>query len=236
MHVSDAVGRAGAGRTDRTVKRLFDFVVSLAFLLLLSPILLLCAIAIKLESRGPVFYRARRVGRDGSELLVLKFRKMFDGASGQALTGERDPRFTRMGRFLAKSKLDELPQLWNVLLGGMSLVGPRPEDPGFVCLHEPEYNVILSVRPGVTGLSQLAFAKESEILDPDDRVGHYVGRILPQKVAMDRLYARTRTLGIDLRILAWTVLPVLLRRDVAVNRASGDLTMRRRTSTDVDQG
>lgn len=234
-HATAVVEDGEAGRFDRAAKRSFDVAVSSVLLLLLSPIVFICAIAVKLESRGPVFYRAHRVGRNGEELLVLKFRKMFDGASGQALTGEHDPRFTRMGRFLALSKLDELPQLWNVLSGGMSLVGPRPEDPGFVSLHKPEYAVILSVRPGVTGLSQLAFAKEAEILDPEDRVGHYVGRILPQKVKMDRLYARTRTFGVDLRILLWTVLPVLLRRDVAVNRATGRLTMRRRTPPDLNQ-
>ncbi len=101
----------------------------------------------------------------------------------------------------------------------MSLVGPRPEDSGFVALHEEEYQEILSVRPGITGLGQLAFAKEAEILDPGDRVGHYVDRILPQKVHLDLLYARSRTIRGDLRILVWTVLPVILRVNVAVNRA-----------------
>lgn len=226
--------RGKAGMIDRGLKRAVDIVVSLVLLLLLSPVILACALAIKLESRGPVFYRAPRVGRGGRALPVLKFRKMVDGASGQALTGDRDPRFTRMGRLLAVSKLDELPQLWNVLCGGMSLVGPRPEDAGFVRLHEAAYREILSVRPGVTGLSQLAFAKEAEILDPEDRVAHYVDQILPQKVRMDCLYAGVRTLGMDVRILVWTVLPVLLRRDVAVNRATGRLTMRRRQRAGLD--
>jgi len=220
--------RGRAGSIDRWAKRAIDVIVPLVLLIVLSPVVLACAAAIKFESRGPVFYRARRMGRGGRELHVLKFRKMVDGAAGQALTGDRDPRFTRMGRFLASSKLDELPQLWNVLLGGMSLVGPRPEDPGFVRLHDREYREILVVRPGVTGLSQLAFAKEAEILDPDDRVGHYVGQILPQKVELDRRYALTRSVAMDIRILVWTVLPVLLRRDVAVNRATGRLTLRRR--------
>ena len=129
---------------------------------------------------------------------------------------------------LARTKLDELPQLWNVLLGDMSLVGPRPEDADFVALHADAYQEILSVRPGVTGLCQLAFARESEILDPEDRLGHYVGRILPQKVRLDMLYTRTRTFRGDLRILVWTVLPVILRVDVAVNRRTGELTVRRR--------
>jgi lipopolysaccharide/colanic/teichoic acid biosynthesis glycosyltransferase len=153
---------------------------------------------------------------------------MTDGANGSALTGSHDPRFTRIGRFLARSKLDELPQLWNVLTGGMSLVGPRPEDRRYVELHEDAFRTVLSVRPGVTGLCQLAFAKESEILDPEDREGHYLERILPQKVALDLLYVETRTLSLDLRILVWTVLPVILRRDVAVNRVTADLTLRKR--------
>jgi lipopolysaccharide/colanic/teichoic acid biosynthesis glycosyltransferase len=160
---------------------------------------------------------------------VLKFRKMVDGASGDALTGSADPRFTRLGRMLARTKLDELPQLWNVFRGQMSLVGPRPEDAGFVSLYESEYSEILRVRPGMTGLGQLAFAKEAEILDPGDRIGHYVGDILPQKVHLDLLYARTRTVRSDLRILVWTVLPVILRVNVAVNRATGKLTVRRRS-------
>jgi lipopolysaccharide/colanic/teichoic acid biosynthesis glycosyltransferase len=220
-----------AGFFDRALKRALDVAVSVSLLVLLSPVFLLCALAIKLESRGPVFYRASRVGSRRKPLHVLKFRKMKDGAAGRALTGSHDPRFTRMGRFLALSKLDELPQLWNVLLGQMSLVGPRPEDWSFVDLYEREFDDILVVRPGVTGLSQLAFAREAEVLDPSDPVAHYVGRILPQKVSLDRLYARRRSIGMDVRIMFWTVIPVLLRRDVAVNRDSGHLTMRRRPSS-----
>jgi lipopolysaccharide/colanic/teichoic acid biosynthesis glycosyltransferase len=220
--------QAVATGTDQAAKRLCDVSLAALILVIAIPVVLACAIAIKVESRGPVFYRASRVGRGGSELRLLKFRKMYHGASGQPLTGDVDPRFTRIGRFLARTKLDELPQLWNVLCGQMSIVGPRPEDAGFVALHRDEYHEILSVRPGVTGLCQLAFAKESQILDPNDRVGHYVERILPQKVKLDLIYARSRTFGRDLRIALWTVLPVLLKRDVAVNRKSGELTVRRR--------
>jgi lipopolysaccharide/colanic/teichoic acid biosynthesis glycosyltransferase len=221
---------ARAPLADRAAKRAFDLVLAALMLTIAAPIVIGCAVAIKLESHGPVFYRARRAGRNGRDLHVLKFRKMFDGASGHALTGDEDPRFTRIGRFLARTKLDEVPQLWNVLRGQMSLVGPRPEDPGFVALHEDAYREILTVRPGVTGLCQLAFAKEAEILDPDDRLGHYVDRILPQKVALDVLYARGRTFAGDLRILVWTVLPVVIKADVAVNRGNGELTVRRRKS------
>jgi lipopolysaccharide/colanic/teichoic acid biosynthesis glycosyltransferase len=225
----DAVRRAGLA--DRAAKRTLDVVVAAILLAVLAIPIAICAIAIKLDSRGPVFYRASRAGYRGRTLRLLKFRKMVDGATGVALTGVADPRFTRMGDFLARTKLDEVPQLWNVLRGEMSLVGPRPEDPGFVALHRQDYDVILSVRPGVTGLCQLAFAKESAILDPSDRMGHYVADILPQKVRLDTLYALTRSFGGDLRILLWTVMPVLLRVDVAVNRKSGNLTVRRRPAT-----
>ena len=212
---------------DGAAKRGLDLVVSSVLMLLLTPLILVLAIAIKLESRGPVFYRCRRIGRDGRELLMLKFRKMHDGARGPALAAARDERFTRMGAFLARTKLDELPQLWNVLRGQMSLVGPRPEDTGFVELHRAAYDAILDVRPGMTGLSQLAFAKESEILNPSDRVTHYVDAILPQKISIDQLYARRRSLGLDLRILGWTFAAVLFRRDVAVHRQTGRLSLRK---------
>lgn len=159
---------------------------------------------------------------------MLKFRKMHDGASGPALTAADDARFTRVGRALARTKLDEIPQLVNVLRGEMSLVGPRPEDPRFVRLEADKYRTILRVRPGITGLSQLAFARESQILDPTDRVGHYVRAIFPQKLAIDALYVRNWTIRLDLAILAWTGLAVLARREVAVNRENGGLTLRRR--------
>jgi lipopolysaccharide/colanic/teichoic acid biosynthesis glycosyltransferase len=205
---------------------MLDVVVAAPLLFLLAPVVLLVAAAILVESRGGVFYRCRRVGWRGRELKMLKFRKMHDGASGPALVVPQDERFTRIGAFLARTKLDELPQLWNVLKGEMSLVGPRPEDPIFVELHHEPYEEILAVRPGITGLSQLAFARESEVLDPDDRVGHYVSRILPQKIGMDRLYATHRSLSMDLSILWWTVRAVVGRREIAVNRETGQLTRR----------
>jgi lipopolysaccharide/colanic/teichoic acid biosynthesis glycosyltransferase len=184
------------------------------------------AIAIKVESRGPVFYRCRRVGRYGADLEMLKFRKMHDGATGPALASTDDERFTRLGWFLARTKLDEVPQLWNVLRGEMSLVGPRPEDPSFIALHRDDYEQILSVKPGITGYCQLAFARESEILDENDRERHYVERILPQKVALDCLYAAERSFVVDLKILWWTAMAVVLSREVAVNRETGKLGRR----------
>ncbi len=208
------------------VKRVLDVLVSAALLLVSSPIILVVALVIKFDSRGPVFIRCRRVGRGGWEFGMLKFRKMRRDAAGIALTSPTDDRFTRVGHFLAASKLDELPQLWNVLKGDMSLVGPRPEDSGFVQLEGQLYETILTVRPGITGLTQLAFARESEILDPEDRVGDYVRRLLPQKARLDCLYVGRRSTPLDLRILAWTAIAVLMRRDVAVHRETAELGLR----------
>jgi lipopolysaccharide/colanic/teichoic acid biosynthesis glycosyltransferase len=205
-----------------------DVVLSATMLMLLAPVVLALMLAIKLESAGPAIYRCRRVGLGGSEFWMLKLRKMYDGARGPALTAAHDKRFTRIGRFLARTKLDEIPQLWNVLKGDMSLVGPRPEDPEFVKLEPSSYDLILRVRPGITGLSQLAFARESEILDPADRAGDYLRRIFPQKIRLDRLYASKRTVGMDLSILFWTLVAVVSATGVAVNRETGALNRRRR--------
>jgi lipopolysaccharide/colanic/teichoic acid biosynthesis glycosyltransferase len=220
--------RARGAAIDAALKRALDIVVSLVLLLILAPLLLAVALLVKLESRGPILYRCGRPGAGGREIDVLKFRKMRDGSRGAALTVGADERFTRIGHILAGTRLDELPQLWNVLRGDMSLVGPRPEDPSFVTLCGPEYQTILRVRPGITGLSQLAFAKEREILVPDDPMAHYVNRLLPQKVRLDTLYALERTIAMDLRIIFWTLIPVVFRKDVSVNRTDGRLTLRRR--------
>jgi lipopolysaccharide/colanic/teichoic acid biosynthesis glycosyltransferase len=211
---------------DRGLKRTIDIAVSAILLVLASPLIAVLALAIKFDSPGPAFYRCRRSGLRGRALHMLKFRKMHDGASGPALSSPDDVRFTRLGSFLARTKLDELPQLWNVLKGEMSLVGPRPEDPAFVELRSDAYSTILEVRPGITGLSQLAFAWESEVLDADDRMGHYVGRIFPQKILMDSLYAKRRTFGMDMKILWWTLRAVVGGSEVAVHRRTGRLTPR----------
>jgi lipopolysaccharide/colanic/teichoic acid biosynthesis glycosyltransferase len=169
------------------------------------------------------------VGYRGRPLRMLKFRKMHpDASSGPGITVDDDHRFTRVGVWLAKLKLDEIPQLWHVLRGEMSLVGPRPEDPRFVDRHADEYATILQVRPGITGLSQIAFAEEARILDDDSPLEHYLERILPQKLGLDRMYATGYTIWFDLRILFWTVMAVLARKPVAVHRDSGAMNLRRR--------
>src|ERR671924_1277691 len=140
-------GISGSHGLGDAAKRAFDVVVAALLLVLAGPLILVLAAAIKLESRGPVLFRGRRVGLHGREFRIAKFRKMYDGARGPALTASDDGRFTRMGRFLARTKLDEIPQLWNVLRGDMSLVGPRPEDPSFVEPRLEDFEPVLSVRP-----------------------------------------------------------------------------------------
>jgi lipopolysaccharide/colanic/teichoic acid biosynthesis glycosyltransferase len=207
--------------------RLLDTAIAAMALVVLSPLIVLVALAVRLDSRGPVFFRCERMGRGGRPFAMLKFRKMRNGVcDGTPLTAVNDDRLTRIGGLLAKTKLDEIPQLWNVLRGEMSLVGPRPEDPAFVRLHAEQYAPILRGRPGITGLSQLAFAKEAEILADTDRLNDYVDRILPQKIRLDRLYLEKRSLRMDLRILAWTLAAIGLRKDAAVHRSTGRLTLR----------
>lgn len=214
--------------------RLLDIVLAALALVVLSPLIVLVALAVKLESRGPVFFRCERVGRGGRPFGMLKFRKMRNGVSGGTpLTAVHDDRLTRIGGLLARTKLDEIPQLLNVLNGSMSLVGPRPEAPAFVRLHAEEFAPILCGRPGITGLSQLAFAKEAEILASSDRLNDYVDRILPQKIWLDGLYLERRSLRMDLQILAWTVAAIVLRKDAAVHRTTGRLTLRHRRRPEV---
>lgn len=208
--------------------RIFDFAAALFLLLLLTPLIVLITIGILIDSRGPILYGCTRVGRYGNTFRMLKFRKMNAQAQGPPLTVASDTRFTRFGRLLARTKLDEVPQLWNVVRGDMSLVGPRPEDIAFVSLLRNDYEEILTVPPGITGLSQLAFAKESQLLAAEDSHDYYIERLLPQKVELDRLYARRRSLLFNLQVLLWTAVVVGLIGDVAVNRATGRATLRRR--------
>jgi lipopolysaccharide/colanic/teichoic acid biosynthesis glycosyltransferase len=219
-------GQPAGGRA--AVKRTVDVMLALGLLVVLAIPLLVIALAVKLDSRGPILYRVSRVGFRGRPLTMLKFRKMHDHARGIPLTADVDPRLTRVGRFLARTRLDELPQLWDVLRGRMSIVGPRPEAPEFVALHRDAYQSILRVRPGITGLSQLAYAEERAILDQSDLVRDYVDRILPQKIGLDTLYARDYGLGLDLRVLTWTAVAMLLGQQVSVHRKTGALSLRRR--------
>jgi lipopolysaccharide/colanic/teichoic acid biosynthesis glycosyltransferase len=224
-------GRRRWTRIDLGMKRATDVVGAVVALVLCLPLLVVVSLAILIESPGPLLYRANRIGQGGRPLKMLKFRKMRRAAGGPPLTARDDARLTRVGAFLARTRLDELPQLWQVLRGEMSLVGPRPEDPAFVARRPVEYEEILQIRPGIAGLSQLAFANERSILDPDDPVSDYADRILPQKCHLDRLYVRRRNMAMDTRILMWTFLAVCLGCPVAVHRDTGAMSRRRRPGT-----
>jgi lipopolysaccharide/colanic/teichoic acid biosynthesis glycosyltransferase len=194
-------------------KRLFDLIASLAALILLSPLLLGIALAIKLGSPGPVLFRQERVGRYGRPFRIRKFRTMVADAerTGPQLTRDADPRITRVGHFLRRHKLDELPQLLDVLRGDMSIVGPRPEVPRYVALYPPELReLVLSVRPGITDAASVTYRDESTQLaagtDPE-RV--YVESIMPHKLELCVEYVRNRSLGGDIRIVARTVAALL---------------------------
>jgi lipopolysaccharide/colanic/teichoic acid biosynthesis glycosyltransferase len=222
-------GRPLTGDTLRAaLKRAVDITGACLALLLLAPLFALIALVIVVDSRGPVFHRCDRVGFRGRPLRMLKFRKMHRGAAGGLLTVANDERLTRVGAWLVRAKLDELPQLWHVLRGDMSLVGPRPESPRFVTRFDADYEQILQVRPGMTGFTQLAFACEGRILDPCDPGGHYVRALLPQKVGLDRLYADRPSLRRDLAILLATLATIALRVPIAVDRITGALSIRRR--------
>lgn len=189
-------------------KRLFDLAVSLVVLTVTSPLTLVCALLIRADG-GPVFYRGRRVGLGSVVFDMLKFRTMVPDAEriGPSSTGDDDPRITKIGGFLRRFKLDELPQLLNVVKGDMSLVGPRPQMEFDVALYRPDERRLLSVRPGITDYSSIRFRNEGEILkgeaDPDEA---YVRLIRPEKIRLGLLYVDQSSMATDIRILFLTVL------------------------------
>lgn len=194
-------------RADETFRRVLDVAVAGAGLVLLSPLFLGLAVAVKLQDGGPVFYRARRVGQEGREFMLFKFRSMKADAdrTGPGITTRGDVRVTRVGRFLRRTKLDELPQLFNVLHGEMSLVGPRPEDPRFVALLSEAQREILKVKPGITGAASLAFRHEEQLLTGPDWERVYQEEVVPAKLSMELEYIQTRTWRSDLAMLFKTV-------------------------------
>ncbi len=193
------------------MKRAIDIVVSAVLLFVLSPVIAALAATVRATTRGPALHRARRVGRAGAEFTMYKLRTMRVDASGPRITSRDDRRVTPFGRFLRRMRLDELPQLWNVLRGDMSLVGPRPEDPRFVERYTAEQLEILSVRPGLTGPAQLAHRDEEKRLPAGDTEETYARDILPGKLAIDLDYARHRSLLGDIAILLRTVGAALRR-------------------------
>lgn len=196
-------------------KRLFDIVGAAAGLAVLSPVLLVLAARIKLTSAGPVFYRGMRVGLHGRPFRIFKFRTMVINAEqlGGPSTADDDPRITKVGRFLRKFKLDELPQLINVLVGDMSVVGPRPEVRHYVDMYTEAEKVILTVRPGITDWASLWNPDEGAVLagtpDPERT---YLEKIRPQKIKWQLEYVRRRSFFVDLGIIARTIATIVLRK------------------------
>ncbi|GIV75269.1 MULTISPECIES: sugar transferase [Caldilinea] len=194
-------------------QRLFDVIAASAGLLLLSPLFLVVALWVKLDSPGPVFYRALRVGRGGILFRLFKFRSMVVDAdsSGPGITISGDVRVTKAGRWLRRTKIDELPQLINVLLGDMSLVGPRPEDPRYVALYTPEQRQILAYRPGITSAASLAFRNEETLLVGSDWETVYREKIMPAKLSIDLAYMAQRSFYSDLRLVLRTIMSMINR-------------------------
>ena len=192
---------------DAHPRRTFDLLVCVLATPLLIVVAAIVAICVFVDSPGPLLYRSRRVGRNGETFWMLKFRTMRHGASGPPLSCLGDERFTPFGRVLARSRLDELPQVINVLRGEMALVGPRPELREFVDANPEQYAVILAQPPGLTGPAQLRFAGEGRMLmASEDRVAVYTQSILPAKLAVDVEYVRTASVRTDLRVLCRTLL------------------------------
>ncbi len=190
------------------LKRTFDFLASFFGLLLLSPLILCIAVWVKCDSKGPIFYRQVRVGKDGREFKLFKFRSMRVGAdrTGLLTLGDRDPRVTRSGFWLRKTKLDELPQLFNVLVGDMSLVGPRPEVPKYVALYTPEQREVLSVRPGITDTASVEMRNEAELMAQQaDPEGYYVNVQIPLKIKLAKEYIAQQSLLSDLKLIVRTI-------------------------------
>ncbi|MCV6628478.1 MAG: sugar transferase [Flavobacteriaceae bacterium] len=186
------------------LKRLFDILASGFGILILSPILLILSLAISFGSRGGVFYRQERIGRYGKAFRIFKFRSMYTDSDKKGLltVGDRDPRVTPIGYYLRKSKLDELPQLLNVFIGDMSLVGPRPEVERYVDLYSTEDKKVLRVRPGITDYASIHYRNETEILkaasDPEKK---YIEEIMPAKLALNKKYIDEKSLYTDIKII-----------------------------------
>lgn len=187
--------------------RLFDILFSLFGLIVLSPLFLIIAVWIVLDNYGPVFYRQQRVGKNGNDFLLLKFRSMRIGADKMSLitVGERDPRVTKAGYYLRKYKIDELPQLWNVFIGDMSLVGPRPEVRKYVDLYTDEQRKVLSIRPGITDYASIEYIDENRLLEQSSNPDKtYVEIIMPAKIALNMRYLEHQTLKEYFTILLLT--------------------------------
>lgn len=194
------------------LRRAVDVACSATGLLLLAPVLMVCALAVKISSSGPVLFKQERVGLHGRPFTILKLRTMRSERAPEArqITVGKDSRITRVGAFLRRTKLDEVPQLWNVFVGEMSLVGPRPEVPQYVALYEPEMRAaILGVRPGITDPASLLLRDESTVLAAQSEPERYYREVLlPEKLRISSGYVSSRTIGSDLRMVLKTLAAV----------------------------
>lgn len=196
------------------IKRCFDFIVSLVALIILSPFFLIIALLVRIDSKGPVLYMQSRVGKGGSLFKLFKFRTMHINADRLAAitVGARDPRITRLGFYLRKYKLDELPQLINVFIGNMSLVGPRPEVKKFVDLYSKQQQEVLRVKPGITDYASIQFRNENELLEGKaDPIAFYIEEIMPVKLGLNLKYIQERSFLLDLKIIFQTIFSILKR-------------------------
>ena len=190
------------------IKRVFDIILSALGLILLSPLFLVLAIAIATDSPGGIFYRQTRVGKNGHPFRIFKFRSMRSGSDkkGQLTVGSTDQRITRTGRFIRKHKLDEFPQLINVLKGDMSLVGPRPEVPKYVAMYNDEQKKVLSVRPGITDYASIEYANENDLLSSSSNPEKtYIDEVMPAKLELNKKYISEAGLGTDIKLIFRTL-------------------------------
>jgi lipopolysaccharide/colanic/teichoic acid biosynthesis glycosyltransferase len=196
------------------MKRVLDISVALIGIILLIPLFAVVALLVKLDSAGPVLFRQKRMGRGFSPFLIYKFRSMVIDADrrGGAITGREDPRITRIGRVLRNGKIDELPQLFNVLKGDMSLVGPRPEVPKYAEMFRGDFVEILQARPGITDLASLKYRDEAEILGRSENPENaYIREILPDKIRLAKEYIGKSSIQLDLRIILQTLAKLVSR-------------------------
>ncbi|MFL0352523.1 sugar transferase [Xanthomarina sp. GH4-25] len=194
------------------IKRLFDIIFSFVGIALLLPILLIIAFLIKIESKGSLFYLQTRVGKHHKDFKIFKFRTMLVDSDKKGLLtlGDRDPRITKIGYFLRKYKLDELPQLINVLIGNMSFVGPRPEVRKYVNYYSKEDDIIFSVKPGITDYASISFRNEAELLKTTNNPEtYYIEHILPEKLKLNKEYINSNNLFTDLKIIFKTFIIII---------------------------
>jgi len=193
------------------LKRVFDLLAASFALAVLSPLLVMIALLVTLDSSGPVLHKGERVGQHGRRFRILKFRSMVQAADqvGPGITSGLDPRVTCVGRILRKTKLDELPQLFNVLRGEMSIVGPRPEDPRYVSLYSAAQRRVLSVRPGITSIASLAFIDEEALLTQVEQDEAYTRVIMPRKLELDLEYIDRMSWYLDFKLIVMTVFSLI---------------------------